>query len=297
MRAGTRSLAALECDLPALQRSLRLAGLLQTSLELENILQLFADSVRETLPFDGFSYRNQEIGMQFDFGVAARCRCAFRPQIESDDLGEILFTRQTTFSLSEKAQLKNSIQQLRYPLRNALLYQRALLAAQLDSLTGIHNRAAMDRCLDRERELAQRQNYPLSLLIVDIDHFKHINDSYGHSAGDSVLRDLASCMQASMRACDMLFRYGGEEFALILTGVGAEGACQMAERLRAAVAAARFRYDERVIGLTVSIGVATLNPQDSSKSLFNKADVALYQAKQSGRNQVQGAPRLNPCLR
>jgi len=132
---------------------------------------------------------------------------------------------------------------------------------------------------------------------VDSDHFKHINDSFGHSAGDSVLRELASCMQGRMRASDMLFRYGGEEFALILTGVGAKGACQMAERLRAAVAASRFDYDGQIIGLTVSIGVATLNPQDSSKSLFNKADVALYQAKRGGRNQVHGSPRINPCLR
>jgi diguanylate cyclase (GGDEF)-like protein len=126
-------------------------------------------------------------------------------------------------------------------------------------------------------------------LIVDVDHFKSINDNYGHSAGDAVLKSLVACINDTMRVSDMLFRYGGEEFALLLAGTDMDGARQVGERIRAAVAAYPFVYNGRELDLTVSIGVATLARRDSAKRLFNKADTALYQAKKAGRNQVHGS--------
>ena len=276
----------VDFDIPELQRTLKLAGLLQTSLELDNILQYFAESVQESIPFNGLDYANAALNYSFSFGKADRHSCAYRLSITGDDLGEMKFTRNKRFSEGEMEQLENFIYHLVYPLRNAILYQNAIQAAQLDSLTGINNRAAMDRCLERELELAHRHDHALSLMIVDVDHFKRINDSLGHSAGDAVLKTLTACMKDTMRASDMLFRYGGEEFALLLSGTDLDGARQMGERLRTAVDAYQFTYNNKKIDVTVSIGVASLGRRDSANRLFNKADAALYQAKKAGRNQV-----------
>ena len=279
----------LDFDIPELQRTLKLAGLLQTSLEMENILQYFAESVQESIPFNGLEYANTPLDFSFNFGKSDRHSCAYRLSIAGDALGEMKFTRNKRFSDDELEQLENFIYHLVYPLRNAILYQKAIRAAQLDSLTGVNNRAAMDRCLEREVELAHRHDHTLSLLIVDVDHFKLINDNLGHSAGDAVLKALTTCMKETMRASDMLFRYGGEEFALVLAGTELDGARQMGERLRSAVAAYPFVYNNKEIDVTVSIGVANLGPRDSANRLFNKADTALYQAKKAGRNQVHSS--------
>jgi diguanylate cyclase (GGDEF)-like protein len=279
----------VDFDIPELQRTLKLAGLLQTSLEIDSILQYFAENVQESIPFNGLDYANTALNFSFSFGKADRHSCAYRLSIAGDDLGEMKFTRNKRFSDGEMEQLENFIYHLVYPLRNAILYQNAVQAAQLDSLTGINNRAAMDRCLERELELAHRHDHALSLMIVDVDHFKRINDSLGHSAGDAVLKTLTTCMKETMRASDMLFRYGGEEFALLLSGTDLDGARQMGERLRAAVDAYHFSYNNKKVDVTVSIGVASLGRRDSANRLFNKADAALYQAKKAGRNQVHSS--------
>lgn len=276
-------------DIPELQRTLKLAGLLQTSLEMESILQYFAESVQETVPYNSLEYRNADIEYGFEYGKTDRHSCAYRLSIDGDDLGEMKFTRNKRFPEDEMEQLENFIYHLVYPLRNAILYQKAVRAAQVDSLTGLNNRSSLDRTLERELELAHRHDNDLSLLVVDVDHFKKINDDHGHSAGDAILKALASCMQDTMRASDMLFRFGGEEFALILSGTDLDGARQMGERLRAAVSNYPFVYQNKEIEITVSIGVASLGRRDSANRLFNKADAALYQAKKAGRNQVHSA--------
>jgi diguanylate cyclase (GGDEF)-like protein len=279
----------LDFDIPELQRTLKLACLLQTSLEMESVLQYFAECVQESISFNSLEYVNSAFDFNFVFGKADRHTCAYRLSIAGDNLGEMKFTRNKRFNDSEMEQLENFIYHLVYPLRNAILYQKAIRAAQLDSLTGINNRAAMDRCLERELELAHRHDHALSLMIVDVDHFKRINDNLGHSAGDAVLKTLTACMKDTMRVSDMLFRYGGEEFALVLSGTDLDGARQMGERLRAAVAAYPFVYNNKEIDITVSIGVASLGRRDSANRLFNKADSALYQAKKAGRNQVHSS--------
>jgi diguanylate cyclase (GGDEF)-like protein len=278
-----------EFEIPELQRTLKLAGLLQTSLDVENILQYFVDSIAEIIPFGGVEYSYASLDISFKSGKPDRHSCAYRLKIAGDDLGEIKFTRNKRFTEQEMEALENTIYHLVYPLRNSLQYQKAVRAAQMDALTGIYNRAAMDRSLEREVELSHRLDNQLSLLIVDVDHFKSINDTYGHSAGDAVLKSLVDCINDTMRVSDIMFRYGGEEFALILAGTGMDGARQVGERIRAAVAAYPFVYNGKEFDLTVSIGVATLGRRDSAKRLFNKADNALYQAKKAGRNQVHGS--------
>lgn len=160
-----------------------------------------------------------------------------------------------------------------------------------DALTGLYNRREFDRRLAAEFERARRYDGVLSLLMLDLDRFKAVNDRYGHPAGDQVLRQLAELLQANLRPSDLLARYGGEEFSVILPHTGREAALALAERLRAAVARYSFHLPEvGDLSLTVSIGAASY-PRDARTpaALVQAADTALYQAKGAGRNRVMAA--------
>jgi diguanylate cyclase (GGDEF)-like protein len=156
-----------------------------------------------------------------------------------------------------------------------------------DELTGLYNRRYLNQELPSEMERFRRFGHPFSLLMLDLDHFKRVNDTYGHQAGDQVLRDLSGVLQQTARLYDRAVRYGGEEFVIILPQVSREEAVVAAERIREAVAAHEFRYKDQDLGrLTVSIGAATY-PMDAmnAEALVSRADQALYQAKET-RNAV-----------
>lgn len=176
-----------------------------------------------------------------------------------------------------------------YPLRNCLLYREAQSAALHDKLTGLNNRGAFDVSLKREINLAQRQHSPMSLIVLDIDFFKAVNDTYGHSGGDLALKMLADSIMDTMRTSDISFRYGGEEFALILSNTDKKAALLVAERLRIATSQLSCNDGSRTFGFTISLGVAQLNHGEAAAALFDRADHALYQAKKAGRNQTISA--------
>ena len=138
----------------------------------------------------------------------------------------------------------------------------------------------------REIDLARRQNADMSVILFDIDFFKRINDEYGHLVGDEALQSIASCTQHCIRSSDMLFRYGGEEFLLILSYTDTDGASLLAERIRE-----RIQFECAIsnnnLKLTVSLGVTTLRPKDDASTLLHRVDKAMYQAKNAGRNQVR----------
>ena len=156
-----------------------------------------------------------------------------------------------------------------------------------DGLTKLTNYQRFQEVLDEEMYRAKRYKMPLTLLMVDLDHFKKINDTFGHLAGDYVLREVSELLQKSMRKSDVVARYGGEEFAVLLPETPQEGAYILAERLRDKLASMQISYGEQAIFVTMSIGIAAHSPKnDSSKAdLIKKADRALYRAKESGRNQ------------
>jgi len=169
---------------------------------------------------------------------------------------------------------------------------RALAA--LDPLTGAANRRVLISALDRDVARAVRTREPVAVMMVDIDHFKHVNDRYGHPAGDKVLCNVVDVLRERVRAQDLVGRYGGEEFMVVLPDTDAAGAAQLARQLCQAVEAARCRVDGAQIGVTVSIGVAggRLEPGDNWDMLISAADRALYQAKKNGRNRVEAADGL-----
>lgn len=178
-------------------------------------------------------------------------------------------------------------------IENARLFEEARQLAITDELTGLANHRQFYQQLTREVQRAHRYGRPLTLLMLDVDHFKEYNDCYGHLAGDHALRDLAYVMRCNARNVDILARYGGEEFAIILPETDLNRAAFQAERIRAAVAAHRFRSkDPSFRGvLTVSIGVTSLTPEIRTiEELVHDADQAMYLAKTRGRNRVELAP-------
>jgi len=157
----------------------------------------------------------------------------------------------------------------------------------VDGLTQVSNRRYFEDTLDRELSRCRRYHRSLSLVLVDIDHFKKINDTWGHLAGDAVLKDVATTIHSRIRREDVIARYGGEEFALLLPEIDLKGAVAMAEKVRKLVEKHRFHFDREAIPVTVSCGVAALaKKSETGTALIKRADEKLYEAKDAGRNRV-----------
>ena len=239
------------------------------------------------IPYDSIAYNNLPQNIEILEGKRARHSGNYRLAIGEQWLGELTFTRKKKFTEAESMLIEHLLCSLVYPLRNALMYKQAVEAALKDPLTGVNNRVAMDATLQREVELAHRYGTPLSLIAMDIDHFKRVNDTYGHAIGDYALKTVANAAVASIRSTDILFRYGGEEFVVLLSNTSEEGALCLAERIRKKVQTAKYVCNEAMIASTVSLGVAFLSARENPPSLLSRADQALYQAKAAGRNCVK----------
>jgi two-component system, cell cycle response regulator len=157
----------------------------------------------------------------------------------------------------------------------------------VDGLTQIHNKRYLYDALDREITRARRHDRPLAALMFDIDYFKHVNDQFGHLAGDYVLRELADTVSARIRRDEVFARYGGEEFAIVLPETTLEGAKALAESLRERVQVHEFVFQGERMPLTISIGCAAMQPDDGAAELIQRADEHLYEAKRGGRNTVR----------
>ena len=158
-----------------------------------------------------------------------------------------------------------------------------------DALTGLLNRYGLHRALQRELAEARRYSRALSCLLIDIDFFKAVNDTYGHAAGDAALQQAGRVITESVRGSDVVCRYGGEEFLVLAPETGVEGARALAEKIRQAFAARLFGDEGRVFPLTLSVGVAQLGDAESGNDMIARADDALYHAKQTGRDRVEAA--------
>lgn len=178
-------------------------------------------------------------------------------------------------------------------LQEQLLATQRLLREQAtrDSLTGLWNRAMILETLERELARSRRDEQPVAVIMADVDHFKQVNDTYGHLVGDGVLRQTSERVLAMLRPYDTVGRYGGEEFLVVLSGCGESAALALAERLRQGVAAEPMAEAGRAISVTLSLGIGVWDGQLTARELLHVTDDALYDAKHSGRNRVALAAR------
>lgn len=182
-------------------------------------------------------------------------------------------------------------------IENAINVERLKRLGITDTLTAVNNRRFFDQRLEEETALALRDKHALSCLLLDVDHFKKVNDTHGHLIGDQVLMEVASLIRGQLRGTDVLARYGGEEFVALLAHTSNQVALEVAERIRATIEATPFQLENgKSFKVTISIGVATLKPEDEimlrgipGERLVGQADKALYEAKNGGRNQVSNS--------
>ncbi len=237
-------------------------------------LQAVIRSVTQELP---------ELAARFEIEVPDQSQLRF---IE-EEAREVLLQRnlQTTEDMRQAAQMVQTLQQQSRSLEQL---------SETDALTGLYNRRCFDRALSEEFAQALSHRWPLSVMFLDIDHFKRINDTFGHQAGDEVLRFAATLLKKSARQTDVLARYGGEEFVILLPGVGSKPTCALATRLLAA-----FRHQAHALQggermpVTISVGIATQGEDkeyEKKEDLLAAADKALYLAKSDGRDQFVLAP-------
>jgi diguanylate cyclase (GGDEF)-like protein len=262
----------------------RLTRRLQTSLDPVRVITVFAEELAQLIKFDQTRFEHPDCPTIKIGERAGTHHCEYNLALENDYLGQLRFSRRARFAEEELAIIERLASTLVFPLRNALMYQQALRSALQDELTGFGNRRALDAALHREAELATRGRKPLSILMLDVDHFKRINDTWGHLHGDLVLKEVATTIRDSARQSDLCFRYGGEEFMLILQDSTPAQAMFAAERIRRAMAERPIKLNNTLVPVTISSGSATFRPGETLHALKDRADAALYQAKQSGRN-------------
>lgn len=257
----------------------------QAPLQLESLLESFAQLLATTTTFKGLSYQLKTTTTRWETGELAGHNAHYDLNYQGQDLGELTVYRRQIFDPASLNLLEEALCYLCTPLHHAVLYLQAQRDACLDELTGLPNRRTFKACVERELAQAGRQGWPICLAMIDIDHFKKINDACGHITGDEMISETASLLKSGIRTSDGLFRYGGEEFVLLLPDTHLAGAVLLAQRLRRKIATTRFPAlpNQR---LTVSIGLATWRPGLTVQEWLREADEKLYEAKYSGRNRL-----------
>lgn len=217
-------------------------------------------------------------------------------QAQIEDVGSTNGTFLNDESLDGKVQLRNNdlikvgrtvFKFIAHNNIEAAYHDEIYRLTTVDGLTQVNNRRSFDETIEREISRCRRYGRTLSMVLIDVDHFKRINDTFGHLAGDAVLKEVASAIKKRIRKEDLLARYGGEEFAVLTPEVDHKGALAMAEKVRKVVEKHEFSFDDEIIPVTISCGVSTLGKKsDSAEALVQRADEKLYEAKEAGRNQV-----------
>lgn len=273
---------------PLLQQSLQFGHALQATLDVYDVIKRFYKELSSIVKINSFQFNNSETGHGFEMGKICANQLQYNLSIDKDKLGSLVISRKAKFTEQEIVLVENAITSLVYPLRNSIKYHEAILNSYTDTLTKIGNRTAFNNSLQREMEFAKRHQTSLNMLVIDVDNFKNINDNFGHQAGDYILAQLAKILVKLNRTSDMVFRYGGEEFIILLSNTKNKGALHVANRICSQVANSDFIYNQQAIEVTVSIGISEYNFQESADQLFRRADQNLYKAKNAGKNQAHG---------
>ncbi|WLD56766.1 GGDEF domain-containing protein [Salinispirillum sp. LH 10-3-1] len=267
---------------------LRISSLSQTTLEIEKIVQYFFDEVQAAVHVEGLNYVHEGHNVAVQVGSAEKHRASYRLNTQQSYFGEVTFTRRKRFSEVELSRLESLLDLFVYPVRNGLQYREAVRSALTDPLTGVGNRLGLSNTLQKEIEVSRRYDRPLTIMMLDIDKFKSINDIYGHAVGDRVLVDVTNYMKQTLRVADAVFRLGGEEFLILLADTSLDQAVVIGERIRQNIEQSHQGSDTSPY-VTASIGIAAYQADMSSDDLLNAADRAMYSAKEKGRNKIECA--------
>ncbi|WP_019624023.1 GGDEF domain-containing protein [Thioalkalivibrio thiocyanoxidans] len=268
---------------------------LTATLEFETVLQRLHEQLYALLQHSGWIFYTEGDEQSWSGGEDDRHRIEYGLSYNGASMGSLILMRGRRFSDAEQQQIEAVLGLAAPALHNAHRYRRLVSTLETDELTGLGNRRAFE--IQGAKWLAdcRRQDRPLSVLAIDLDHFKRINDDYGHSVGDELLRRVADTLRTATRQSDLLVRMGGEEFLAVLPGADLACAMECAERIRLAIGSTRATataddasalQSEGMVRVTASIGVASVGRNTTLQALYQKADEALYAAKQSGRNRV-----------
>lgn len=285
----------------------QLSYVLQLSLETDKILELFFKQIKQYLKLTKLVYiyekqcESHNSANNISIVVGSRISSIhtnnklttkFQLFYKQEFLGEINFASKTKFTPNKLLELQSYVKLLILPLKNSLLYTEAVHATKIDPLTGISNRLCLVQDLQYHFNFSSRYNSPLSIIFLDIDYFKKINDQFGHIVGDKILINLADMLKLIVRKSDKVYRFGGEEFVIILEHTNSSGAENLARKLKSFINKKTFyvpvdKTEQEYIklNLTISMGISSKNNNDCPESLMNRADSALYVAKNNGRNK------------
>ena len=268
-------------DLIDLLHNLQLANF-----NVKKIIQTFTQFLHKALFLGGVHYGWEAQQCSMMLGKVCTHQVTYTLQSDTQHFGELILYRSNPFTEQELLIVESLIGYLIPELHQAERYKTALQKSFTDQLTQVGNRQALDKSLKLEISRANRHQLKLSVLMLDIDHFKHINDTYGHPVGDAVLRKVAKMLHQCLRHEDSLFRYGGEEFFMLLPATDLAGCHTLAERMREKIKSEAIRAKQEKIQLTVSIGITEYQSKESREALIQRCDQALLQAKNQGRNCI-----------
>lgn len=258
-----------------------LVAKLQTTLNIDEILNIYADYAKQIINFSGIQFHSTQGVTQVAQSDNSTSPYSFDLDINNEHLGQLVYFSQYPLTGNINAKLTGLHNALVYPLRNAIMYSRVLKLATKDTLTGLNNRSQFNDILFEKLERCRRQHRSFSLMLLDLDNFKQVNDNFGHKVGDDVLKEFSAVLQTSIRGTDCVFRFGGDEFAILIDDPEFITNKVIAQRIMRLVEESNIMSKYQV---TTSIGYTLVNSHDCEDEVFSRADKGLYKAKASGRN-------------
>lgn len=269
--------------------SLALVRRLQSVRDPRHLLELFSGTLRSTVPLHGIHYRNATRGIEYTLGQCAYHSHRCRLMLGSRFLGELTFHRRRKFTDKEIEQIGGLLPILLLPLRDSLVHREALQMANRDTLTGLHDGVALKEMLCREMNYARKHELPLSIIVLNIDHFRNLNEVHGSLTGDEVLKTVVSCMGQVLGRIDTLFRGKGDEFMILLRDTDKDSASVLAGEMCTMVSSRQLPSVFGTVSITVSAGINTLRTDDNLLTFLQRADFSLFQAKSQGGNRICAA--------
>ena len=265
---------------------LKVMQVLQTTLDINFLIENFSKELQSITSHNYLNYKNIDQNINIKIGDQTANKVVIELDLDKRKLGKLVISRKTEFSDNEKEKINRLAILLLFPINNILNYRQAIANANIDPITKLNNRMLFNKILEQEIDFAQRYNQKLLMMMIDLDNFKKINDEYGHIVGDIMLKNVSGFLKKFMRRSDLVFRYGGDEFCIILRNTTLNGANELANRIRKSINNEIFTCGDHEIKITVSIGLVKIHEEDDSIKFIERADRLLYEAKDIGRNSV-----------